>query len=43
MPETRMLFRNVDEPELASIEGYRRLGGYRALERAFRELEPDET
>ena len=37
-----MLFRHIDEPGLASIDGYRRLGGYRALERAFRELEPDE-
>src|ERR687898_3159070 len=40
--ETRMLFRRIDEPGLASIETYRRLGGYRALERALRELEPDE-
>jgi NADH-quinone oxidoreductase subunit F len=42
VPETRMLFRRVDEPGLASIDTYRRLGGYRALERAFRELEPEE-
>ena len=27
--ETRMLFRNIDEPGLASIETYRELGGYR--------------
>jgi NADH-quinone oxidoreductase subunit F len=40
--ETRLLFRHIDEPRLASIETYRRLGGYRALERALRELEPDE-
>ena len=33
--ETRMLFRHIDEPGLASIETYRRLGGYRALERAL--------
>ncbi|MGH2986543.1 MAG: NADH-quinone oxidoreductase subunit F, partial [Solirubrobacterales bacterium] len=38
-----MLFRHIDEPGLASIDGYRRLGGYRALERAFRKLEPDEV
>ena len=42
MPETRLLFRRVDEPELASIETYRRLGGYRSLERALRDLEPEE-
>src|SRR5439155_2285650 len=42
VPEVRLLFRHVDEPGLATMEVYRRLGGYRALERAFRELEPDE-
>jgi NADH-quinone oxidoreductase subunit F len=41
-PETRMLFKSVDEPGLASIDTYRRLGGYRSLERAFRDLEPEE-
>jgi NADH-quinone oxidoreductase subunit F len=40
--ETRMLFRHIDEPGLASIETYRRLGGYRALERAYRELDPQD-
>src|SRR5436190_2962385 len=40
--ETRVLFRHVDEPGLASIETYRRLGGYRSLERTVKELEPDE-
>ncbi len=43
MPETRMLFRNVDAPGLATIEGYREHGGYRALERAFRELDPGDV
>jgi NADH-quinone oxidoreductase subunit F len=42
MPETRLLFRHIDEPGLATVDVYRRLGGYRALERTFRELEPDE-
>ena len=37
-----MLFREIDEPGLASIDGYRRRGGYRSLERAFREMDPDE-
>jgi NADH-quinone oxidoreductase subunit F len=32
----------VDEPGLATIDVYRRLGGYRALEKAFKRLEPDE-
>jgi NADH-quinone oxidoreductase subunit F len=42
LAETRLLFRNIDAPGLASIDGYRRFGGYRALERAVRELEPAE-
>ncbi|HET8672647.1 MAG TPA: NADH-quinone oxidoreductase subunit NuoF [Thermoleophilaceae bacterium] len=40
MPETRVLFRHIDEPGLASIETYERLGGYTALKKAFREREP---
>jgi NADH-quinone oxidoreductase subunit F len=43
MPEVRLLYRNVDEPGLASLETYRRLGGYRALEKALRRLEPEEV
>jgi NADH-quinone oxidoreductase subunit F len=40
--QTRLLFRRIDEPGLASIEAYRRLGGYHSLERALKEIEPDE-
>jgi NADH-quinone oxidoreductase subunit F len=40
--ETRILLRHADEPDLGRLEVYRRFGGYEALERAFRELEPDE-
>jgi NADH-quinone oxidoreductase subunit F len=40
--ETRLLFRHLDEPGLASIDVYRRFGGYRALEQAVKELEADE-
>jgi NADH-quinone oxidoreductase subunit F len=40
--ETRMLFRNIDEPGLASIDTYKRLGGYKAINKAFREMEPEE-
>src|SRR5215208_2262577 len=40
--QTRMLFRHIDEPGLASIETYRRFGGYRALERAVKDIEPEE-
>jgi NADH-quinone oxidoreductase subunit F len=42
MPETRLLFRHIDDPEIRTIEGYRARGGYRALERALRDLDPDE-
>ena len=42
MSETRMLFRNIDEPALATLEGYRRLGGYRALEKAYKQMEPED-
>jgi NADH-quinone oxidoreductase subunit F len=40
--QTRLLFRHIDEPGLASIETYRRFGGYGTLERALREFELDE-
>src|SRR5438128_945741 len=43
MPETRLLFRLIDEPGLNAIDVYRRFGGYRALERAYREMEADEV
>jgi NADH-quinone oxidoreductase subunit F len=43
VPETRLLFRNIDEPGLNTIEVYERLGGYRTLQRAFREMEADEV
>jgi len=42
LPETRILFRHIDDPELATIEGYRRRGGYKGLQRAFKDLDPDE-
>ncbi|MEK6276496.1 MAG: NADH-quinone oxidoreductase subunit NuoF [Actinomycetota bacterium] len=43
MPETRLLFRHIDEPGLNTIDVYKKLGGYRTLERAYRELEPEEV
>jgi NADH-quinone oxidoreductase subunit F len=43
VPETRLLFRNIDDPQLATIDGYRRFGGYDALQRAFRELDPQDV
>jgi NADH-quinone oxidoreductase subunit F len=43
MPETRLLFRNIDESGLASIDTYRRLGGYTAIEKAFKQMEPEDV
>ncbi len=43
MPETRLLFRHVDEPGLNTIDVYKRFGGYRTLEHAYREMEADEV
>ena len=43
MPETRLLFRHIDEPGLNTIDVYKRFGGYRTLERAFQEMESDEV
>ena len=40
--ETRVLFRNIDEPGLASIETYRKRGGYEALREAFTQVEADQ-
>ena len=41
--ETRMLFRNIDEPGLTSIRTYKRLGGYEALAKAYKEMEPEQV
>jgi NADH-quinone oxidoreductase subunit F len=41
--ETRVLFRNIDEPGLADIDTYRRLGGYTAIEKAYKHMEPGEV
>jgi NADH-quinone oxidoreductase subunit F len=40
MPETRILFRNVDEPGLNTLKVYKRLGGYEALAKAYKEMDP---
>jgi NADH-quinone oxidoreductase subunit F len=41
--ETRVLFRHIDEPGLSEIDTYRRLGGYTAIEKAYKHMEPDEV
>jgi NADH-quinone oxidoreductase subunit F len=40
--ETRILLRHVDDVDMRDIEVYRQHGGYETLQRAFREMEPDE-
>jgi NADH-quinone oxidoreductase subunit F len=39
--ETRLLFRHIDDPDLRTLAGYERRGGYRALRKAYKELEPE--
>jgi NADH-quinone oxidoreductase subunit F len=41
--ETRLLLRKIDEPGLASIDTYRKLGGYSSIEKAFRQMTPEEV
>ncbi len=41
--ETRVLFRNIDEPGLADIDTYKRLGGYTAIEKAYKHMERGEV
>ena len=36
--ETRLLFRNIDEPKLASIKTYRKFGGYQSVRKAYTEM-----
>ncbi len=43
MPETRMLLKNAEDPALRTLVGYKGYGGYATLEKAYRELEPDEV
>jgi len=43
MPETRMLLKNAEDPALRTLAGYKGYGGYATLEKAYRELEPDEV
>src|SRR5262249_23225470 len=41
--ETRLLFRNIDEPGLRSIRTYRRFGGYQAIRKAYKEMTAEEV
>ena len=43
MPETRLLLEHAEDPALRTLAGYRDRGGYATLERAYREMEPDEV
>lgn len=40
--ETRILFRNIDEPGLSKISTYKRLGGYKSLVKAYTEMTPED-
>ena len=41
MPEL-IVTKDIDAPGLDTLEGYRQHGGYKALEKALKELQPDE-
>jgi NADH-quinone oxidoreductase subunit F len=43
MPETRLLLKNAEDPELRTLEGYRGYGGYSAIAKAYREMEAEEV
>src|ERR1700754_545295 len=42
LTELRLL-KDINEPDLATIDGYERLGGYRALRKALTEMTPDKV
>ncbi|MEA2369407.1 MAG: NADH-quinone oxidoreductase subunit, partial [Thermoleophilaceae bacterium] len=37
------LLKNINDPELATIDGYERFGGYRAIRKALLEMDADEV
>jgi len=39
--ETRVLLRHAEDPKMATIEGYRSYGGYKTLEKALKEIDPE--
>src|SRR3954451_21085354 len=43
MSEMRVLTEHIDEPGLAGIEVYERVGGYRALRKALTEMTPEQV
>jgi NADH-quinone oxidoreductase subunit F len=43
MPETRMLLKNAEDPELRTIAGYKGYGGYATLEKAYKEMEAEDV
>jgi NADH-quinone oxidoreductase subunit F len=43
MPDQLRLMHNMNDPQLRTIDGYERQGGYRALRKALLELEPEQV
>ncbi len=43
MPETRVLLKNAEDPQLRTLEGYKSHGGYSAIVKAYREMEAEEV
>src|ERR671938_1626212 len=42
LDELRLL-KNIDDPNVATLDGYEELGGYRAMRKALLDMEPDEV
>ncbi len=43
MPETRLLLKHAEDPELRTLAGYKRRNGYATLEKAYKEMEAEEV
>ena len=43
MSRLKILTEHIDKPEITGIEGYLKHGGYRAVEKALKKMQPDEV
>ena len=39
----QLLLKNIDHPEINTISGYIKLGGYRTLDKVLSKMSPDEV
>ena len=43
MSRLKILTEHINKPEITGIEGYIKNGGYRAVEKALKKMQPDEV